>query len=105
MKSFEEQVNTLEDEIAELNDKLSAAQSEMTNKENLVKQHAKVAEEAVSGWMFLIDLLCSCFKFLSKVSSNSNIDKFLLYRLGKSRGRSFNTEKSPGICHSFEAYC
>ncbi|XP_009590331.1 filament-like plant protein 4 [Nicotiana tomentosiformis] len=50
VKSFEEQVNTLEDEITELNDKLSAAQSEMTNKENLVKQHAKVAEEAVSGW-------------------------------------------------------
>lgn len=32
-----------------LNEKLSSAQSEMTTKENLVKQHAKVAEEAVSG--------------------------------------------------------
>ncbi|KAK4351893.1 hypothetical protein RND71_027411 [Anisodus tanguticus] len=50
VKSFEEQVNGLEDEIKDLNEKLSAAQSEMTNKENLVKQHAKVAEEAVSGW-------------------------------------------------------
>ncbi|CAN4093960.1 unnamed protein product [Withania somnifera] len=50
VKSLEEQVNDLEDEVKDLNEKLSAAQSEMTNKENLVKQHAKVAEEAVSGW-------------------------------------------------------
>ncbi|KAL3340850.1 hypothetical protein AABB24_029143 [Solanum stoloniferum] len=50
VKSLEEQVNGLEDEVKDLNEKLSAAQSEMTNKENLVKQHAKVAEEAVSGW-------------------------------------------------------
>lgn len=49
VKSLEEQVNGLEDEVKDLNEKLSAAQSEMTNKENLVKQHAKVAEEAVSG--------------------------------------------------------
>ncbi|OIT36772.1 PREDICTED: filament-like plant protein 4 [Nicotiana attenuata] len=48
--SFEEQVKNLEDENKDLNEKLSAAQTEMTNKENLVKQHAKVAEEAVSGW-------------------------------------------------------
>ncbi|CAA2993578.1 Hypothetical predicted protein [Olea europaea subsp. europaea] len=50
MKSYDEQVKTLEDEIQELNEKLSTAHSEMTDKENLVKQHAKVAEEAVSGW-------------------------------------------------------
>ncbi|KAL0325847.1 UNVERIFIED_CONTAM: Filament-like plant protein 4 [Sesamum radiatum] len=50
VKSYEEQVQTLEDEVKELNEKLSEANSEMTNKENLVKQHAKVAEEAVSGW-------------------------------------------------------
>ncbi|MCE3214952.1 hypothetical protein HAX54_000363 [Datura stramonium] len=50
VKSLEEQVNGLEDEVKDLNGKLFAAQSEMTNKENLVKQHAKVAEEAVSGW-------------------------------------------------------
>lgn len=49
MKTYEEKVLTLEDEIKELNDKLSAANSEMTTKEDLVKQHAKVAEEAVSG--------------------------------------------------------
>ncbi|PHT27423.1 hypothetical protein CQW23_32972 [Capsicum baccatum] len=38
----------LEDLVKSL--KLAAAQSEMTNKENLGKQYAKVAEEAVSGW-------------------------------------------------------
>ncbi|KAF7817634.1 Filament-like plant protein 4 [Senna tora] len=50
VKTYEEKVQTLEDEINELNEKLSAANSEMTTKESLVKQHAKVAEEAVSGW-------------------------------------------------------
>ncbi|XP_028767235.1 filament-like plant protein 4 [Neltuma alba] len=50
VKTYEEKVQTLEDEIKELDEKLSAANSEMTTKENLVKQHAKVAEEAVSGW-------------------------------------------------------
>ncbi|KAL1542925.1 filament-like plant protein 4 isoform X1 [Salvia divinorum] len=50
VKSYAEQVQTLEDEVKELNEKLSEADTEMTNKESLVKQHAKVAEEAVSGW-------------------------------------------------------
>ncbi|XP_030485282.2 filament-like plant protein 4 isoform X1 [Cannabis sativa] len=50
VKTYEEQVKTLDDQITELNEKLTAAQTEMTNKDNLVKQHAKVAEEAVSGW-------------------------------------------------------
>ncbi|KAG6785692.1 hypothetical protein NC652_005289 [Populus alba x Populus x berolinensis] len=50
VKTYGEQVETLEDQITDLNEKLSAAHSEMTTKENLVKQHAKVAEEAVSGW-------------------------------------------------------
>ncbi|KAL3845307.1 hypothetical protein ACJIZ3_002710 [Penstemon smallii] len=50
MNSYEEQVKSLEEEIKELNENLSEAHSEMTNKENIVKQHAKVAEEAVSGW-------------------------------------------------------
>ena len=49
MKTYGEQVETLEDQIKDLNEKLSAAHSELTTKENLVKQHAKVAEEAVSG--------------------------------------------------------
>ncbi|KAJ6399582.1 hypothetical protein OIU77_020188 [Salix suchowensis] len=50
VKTYEDQVKTLEGDIKDLNEKLSAAHSEMTTKENLVKQHAKVAEEAVSGW-------------------------------------------------------
>ncbi|XP_075520831.1 filament-like plant protein 4 isoform X2 [Primulina tabacum] len=50
LKSYEDLVKTLEDEVTELNEKLSEANSEITNKEILVKQHAKVAEEAVSGW-------------------------------------------------------
>ncbi|KAL2318843.1 hypothetical protein Fmac_032719 [Flemingia macrophylla] len=50
VKAYEEKVQTLEDEIKELNEKLSAANSEINTKESLVKQHAKVAEEAVSGW-------------------------------------------------------
>ncbi|XP_047257962.1 filament-like plant protein 6 [Capsicum annuum] len=49
VKSLKEQVSGLEDEVKDLNEKLAAAQSEMTNKENLVKQYAEVAEEAVSG--------------------------------------------------------
>ncbi|EOY14982.1 Uncharacterized protein TCM_034198 isoform 3 [Theobroma cacao] len=50
VKTYEEQVQTLEDEIKDLNEKLSAADSEISTKEDLVKQHTKVAEEAVSGW-------------------------------------------------------
>ncbi|PIA57250.1 hypothetical protein AQUCO_00600173v1 [Aquilegia coerulea] len=50
VKTLNDQVNTLNEEVDVLNEKLSSAQSEMTNKENIVKQHAKVAEEAVSGW-------------------------------------------------------
>lgn len=44
------QVKALNDEVDSLNEKLSSAQAEITTKENIVKQHAKVAEEAVSGW-------------------------------------------------------
>ncbi|KAL4335208.1 hypothetical protein GQ457_07G026940 [Hibiscus cannabinus] len=50
VKTYEEQVQALEDEINDLKEKLSAANSEITAKEDLVKQHTKVAEEAVSGW-------------------------------------------------------
>ncbi|KAE8724956.1 Filament-like plant protein 4 [Hibiscus syriacus] len=50
VKTYEEQVQTLEDEIKDLNKKLSEAKSEISAKEDLVKQHTKVAEEAVSGW-------------------------------------------------------
>ncbi|WOL07304.1 hypothetical protein Cni_G16044 [Canna indica] len=40
----------MEEQVKILNEKLFSAQTEMTTKDNLVKQHAKVAEEAVSGW-------------------------------------------------------
>ncbi|WVZ56204.1 hypothetical protein U9M48_006772 [Paspalum notatum var. saurae] len=46
----EAKVKVLEENVNVLNEKLSAAQSEITTKDALVKQHAKVAEEAVSGW-------------------------------------------------------
>ncbi|CAN6305526.1 unnamed protein product [Urochloa humidicola] len=46
----EEQIEILNAKIKVLNEKLAAAQSEMNTKDALVKQHAKVAEEAVSGW-------------------------------------------------------
>ncbi|XP_006649732.1 filament-like plant protein 4 [Oryza brachyantha] len=46
----EEQVKTLNEKVKTLNEDLTAAQSEITTKDALVKQHAKVAEEAVSGW-------------------------------------------------------
>ncbi|KAI3989510.1 hypothetical protein MKX01_022785 [Papaver californicum] len=48
--TLDEEVQALKVEVNTLNEKLSLAESEMTTKENLVKQHAKVAEEAVSGW-------------------------------------------------------
>ncbi|KAK8945986.1 Filament-like plant protein 4 [Platanthera guangdongensis] len=40
----------LEDQVKTLTEKLFYAESEITAKGNLVKQHTKVAEEAVSGW-------------------------------------------------------
>ncbi|GLJ51934.1 hypothetical protein SUGI_1103510 [Cryptomeria japonica] len=39
-----------EERLKSLNEKLSQALLDNTIKDNLVKQHAKVAEEAVSGW-------------------------------------------------------
>ncbi|KAL8144123.1 hypothetical protein V2J09_017155 [Rumex salicifolius] len=50
VKVYKDKVKSLDEQIEELNEKLSDANSEMTNKEELVEQHAKVAEEAVSGW-------------------------------------------------------
>ncbi|CAH8357205.1 unnamed protein product [Eruca vesicaria subsp. sativa] len=47
---YEEQVSKLQDQIKELDSKLSTANADITDKEALVKQHSKVAEEAVSGW-------------------------------------------------------
>ncbi|GAV74348.1 DUF869 domain-containing protein [Cephalotus follicularis] len=57
LNGLEDQVNTLknqvklsEDEAKKLQEKLYAAHSEINNKDSLIKQHVKVAEEAVSGW-------------------------------------------------------
>ncbi|XP_050364162.1 filament-like plant protein 4 [Argentina anserina] len=50
VKTYEDQFQTLEDQITDLNEQLSTAHSEISTQEGLVKQHAKVAEEAVSGW-------------------------------------------------------
>ncbi|XP_075484152.1 filament-like plant protein 4 isoform X2 [Primulina tabacum] len=50
VNSLQGEVKTLDDEVKELNEKLSDAHTEITDKENLVKQHVKFAEEAVSGW-------------------------------------------------------
>lgn len=53
MSGLEDQVVNLEDQVKALEAKLSAANSELNNKDNLVKQHAKVAEEAVSGSIYI----------------------------------------------------
>ncbi|XVF60982.1 hypothetical protein PTKIN_Ptkin08bG0091300 [Pterospermum kingtungense] len=45
--AIDEEIN---DNVKSLNEKLSAALLNISAKEELVKQHAKVAEEAVSGW-------------------------------------------------------
>ncbi|KAI4321640.1 hypothetical protein MLD38_035001 [Melastoma candidum] len=50
VKTYEETIQSLEERIEELNEKLSTAEAEITTKEDMVKQHSKVAEEAVSGW-------------------------------------------------------
>ncbi|ESW29923.1 hypothetical protein PHAVU_002G109900 [Phaseolus vulgaris] len=50
MSGLDDQVVNLEDQLKALEAKLSSVYSELNNKDNLVKQHAKVAEEAVSGW-------------------------------------------------------
>lgn len=47
--NYEQQVSNLEDQIKDLDSKLSTANADVTAKELLVKQHSKVAEEAVSG--------------------------------------------------------
>ncbi|AEE32227.1 filament-like protein (DUF869) [Arabidopsis thaliana] len=47
---YEEQVQKLNEDVEDLNEKLSVANEEIVTKEALVKQHSKVAEDAVSGW-------------------------------------------------------
>uniref|UniRef100_A0A1J3D8L1 Filament-like plant protein 5 n=1 Tax=Noccaea caerulescens TaxID=107243 RepID=A0A1J3D8L1_NOCCA len=50
MSRMEDQVKLFESEVKDLQEKLSLAHSEIMTKESLILQHAKVAEEAVSGW-------------------------------------------------------
>ncbi|KAG7592318.1 Filament-like plant protein [Arabidopsis thaliana x Arabidopsis arenosa] len=50
VKNYEEKVLKLEDQIKDLDLKLSTANADIVAKEVLVKQHSKVAEEAVTGW-------------------------------------------------------
>ncbi|KAF9611441.1 hypothetical protein IFM89_032411 [Coptis chinensis] len=50
IKTLNDHVKTLNEEVDILNEKLSSAHSEIDAKETVVKQHTKVAEEAVSGW-------------------------------------------------------
>ncbi|CAF2146701.1 unnamed protein product [Brassica napus] len=50
LSKMEDQVKLFESQVKDLNEKLTTAQSELNTKECLILQHAKVAEEAVSGW-------------------------------------------------------
>ncbi|CAN8327962.1 unnamed protein product [Cochlearia groenlandica] len=50
MTKLEDRVKFYEDEVKDLKEKLTIAYSEIKTKESLILQHAKVAEEAVSGW-------------------------------------------------------
>lgn len=49
MSRMEDQVKSFEGEVKDLKEKLTLAHSEIKTKESLILQHAKVAEEAVSG--------------------------------------------------------
>ncbi|KAL9289315.1 Filament-like plant protein 5 [Arabidopsis thaliana] len=50
MSRMEDQVKLFEVQVKDLKEKLTLAHSEINTKESLILQHAKVAEEAVSGW-------------------------------------------------------
>ncbi|KAJ0231920.1 Filament-like plant protein 6 [Hirschfeldia incana] len=50
VQSYAEQVERLNEDKQDLSEKLSAAEEEIETKEALVKQHCKVAEDAVAGW-------------------------------------------------------
>ncbi|KAK4794039.1 hypothetical protein SAY86_012033 [Trapa natans] len=50
VRAYEEQAQTMEEHMKELDEQLTSAHAEITTKDSLAKQHAKVAEEAVSGW-------------------------------------------------------
>ncbi|KAL5099541.1 hypothetical protein RYX36_003868 [Vicia faba] len=78
MTELEGQVVKLEIQVKDLESKLSAAYLDLDNKENLVKQHAKVAEEAVSGWekadAEVVSLRCQLESItLSKLSCDERV--------------------------------
>ncbi|CAN8304700.1 unnamed protein product [Cochlearia groenlandica] len=50
VKKYEEQVLKLQEQIKDLESKLSTANEDVKDNEILVKQHSKVSEEAVTGW-------------------------------------------------------
>ena len=51
------QLQESEEKVKSLNEKLSAALSEINTKESLVKEHAKVAEELMSSRFTLVNYL------------------------------------------------
>ena len=54
-------VSDMQDSVKSLSEKLSAALLTISAKEGLVKQHAKVAEDAVAGiFFFMLDCMHSC---------------------------------------------
>lgn len=59
VKTLKEQLRQLEDGETRLKEKLSTALSEINSKENLIKQHAKVAEDAVAGMISF-----SCYHYI-----------------------------------------
>lgn len=55
VNNLESQVKTLENQVKDLEGKLASAYLEVSTKENLVKQHEKFAEEAVSGQILMVE--------------------------------------------------
>lgn len=88
-----------------LSEKLSSALADIINKDNLVKQHVKVAEEAVSG-TFFFKILTMCFMHFSILSLEhpetyhvrKRVSKHSTWvvRLGESRSRSSVVESTAG---------
>lgn len=95
----------MEKELKTLNDKLSSAVSECDTKDELVKKHAKMAQEAIKGnslptpiqfcpllqnfviWIFQTTLHSLQLMFLWKI---------VFYRLGKGRRTSSISEITTG---------
>lgn len=55
-------LSEIENQLKQLTEQLSTAQSELSTKDALIKQHTKVAEEAVSGITYLtMHIHCTLF--------------------------------------------